>query len=255
MILASFALGCIIGAPLSASAQPLPNIIYPDSVPSESPQHKPGTAIAGTGFFITTDGTLVTAAHVAADSCRETRIMSQLVKPAAAQLIASDARKDIALLRAANVTPPATLPIGPPASPRGRLFVLGYPADGAPLIPTEAWATLENAKLPPGPAEFTDATRTIWAEAPAINHGFSGGPMLDPRNGSVVGIVRGMVDSARLHAALAAIPASGMVTGPGSDLLLNLLRQEGADPEAIAVSGDDALDVARRATVRVICLR
>ena len=156
-------------------------------------------------------------------------------------------------MRAHNVTPPATLPVGRPAGPHGKLFVLGYPASGGPLIPTETWAVLENAQLQPAPAAFVDPGRRIWVAAPAVGHGFSGGPMLDPRNGAVVGIVRGMVDSTRLHADRAAIPASGMVIGPGSLPLTALLRQEGADGDALAMSGDDALDAARHATVHVLC--
>jgi hypothetical protein len=45
-----------------------------------------------------------------------------------------------------------------------------------------------------------------------------------------------------------------MVIGPGSLVLTALLGEQGADDDAIAVSGDDALDAARRATVHVLCL-
>jgi len=230
----------------------LPTIIYPDT-PPEGGSHKPGSAMAGTGFFVTSDGLLLTAAHVVTD-CKATRIASKFVRPMNVRLLATDTKRDVALLQAEHVTPPATLPIGRPAAPGGRLFVLGYPANGGPLVPTETWGTLENAHLQPAPADFVDPQRLIWAAAPAVAHGFSGGPMLDPRNGAVVGIVRGMVDSARLHAERAAIPPHGMVIGPGSSTLAALLDQEGADDDAIAVSGDGALDAARRATVHVLCL-
>jgi S1-C subfamily serine protease len=232
---------------------PLPNIIHPDPPPARDGPHRPGTGVTGTGFFVAADGSLLTAAHVVS-GCRETRIASQLVRPSVARLVASDAKQDIALLRAAGVKPPATLSIGFPAAAGGRLFVLGYPASGGPLIPTEAWAMLENDALQPAPAELIDPHRVIWAAAPEVNRGFSGGPILDPRNGAVVGIVRGMVDSTRLHAARAAIPASGMVTGPGSAPLAALLRQEGTGTAVVPVSGNDALDIARRATVHVLCL-
>jgi S1-C subfamily serine protease len=235
-------------------AEAMPNIIYPDPPPADGQgTHRRGTGVTGTGFFVASDGSLLTAAHVVS-GCRQTRIASQLVRPSVARLVASDAKQDIALLRATNVTPPAMLTVGRPAAPGGRLFVLGYPASGGPLIPTETWAVLENDRFQPAPAELIDPRRVIWAAAPAINHGFSGGPMLDPRNGAVVGIVRGMVDSTRLHAARASIPASGMVVGPGSAPLAALLRQEGADADTVPVSGDDALDTARRATVHVLCL-
>ncbi len=231
----------------------LPDVVYPGPPPDGGATHKPGTGVAGTGFFVSSDGSLLTAAHVVS-GCQQTRIVSQLVKPAVAQMVAIDTTLDIALLRAAHVAPPATLPVGRPAAPGGRLFVLGYPATGGPLIPTETWAVLENDKFPPAPAEFTDPRKMVWVAAPVINHGFSGGPMVDLRNGEVVGIVRGMVNSTRLHAERAAIPASGMVIGPGSAPLSAMLRQQGTYTDALAVSGDDVLDIARRATVHVLCL-
>jgi S1-C subfamily serine protease len=236
--------------PSQPQAEGLPSVVYPDAPQPDA--HKPGSAVAGTGFFIASDGSLLTAAHVVTD-CKATRIASKFVRPTSVRLIALDKKRDVALLRADHLTPPATLPIGHPAAPGGRLFVLGYPATGGVLVPTETWGTLENAHLQPAPADFVDPRRLIWAAAPEVAHGFSGGPMLDPRNGAVIGIVRGMVDSARLHAERAVIPARGMVIGPGFMALSALLGQEGADDDAIAMSGDDALDAARRATVHVLC--
>jgi len=240
----------------------LPNIIHPDTPPGDrrvrledgSAPRQPGSAYAGTGFFVASDGSLITAAHVVTD-CRQVRIVSRLVRPAVAELVASDARQDIALLRAAHVRPPATLSVGRPAPSSERLFVLGYPEAGEPLVPSEAWATLENDKLQPAP--LPDPRDIVWIEAPAIGPGYSGGPMLDPSNGQVVGIVRAAVDTTALHAAQAAIPDSGMVFGPGSRALTQFLRREAADSDVslfATVSGTDALDTARRATVHVLCL-
>ncbi len=237
--------------PSRPEADQLPPIIYPDAPPPGG--HKPGSAVAGTGFFVASDGSLLTAAHVVTD-CKATRIASKFVRPTNVRLIAVDEKRDVALLRADHIAPPATLPIGRPAAAAGRLFVLGYPAGGGVLVPTETWGTLENMHLQPAPADFVDPRHLIWAAAPEVAHGFSGGPILDPRNGAVVGIIRGMVDSARLHAERAAIPARGMVIGPGSLALTALLGEQGADDDAIAVSGDDALDAARHATVHVLCL-
>lgn len=116
-------------------SQPLPTVIYPEE-PAQP--HKPGSAVAGTGFFVASDGSLITAAHVV-NGCRATRIASQFVHPTSVLLVASDTKRDVALLRAEHVTSPATLPVGRPAAAGGRLFVLRYPANGGPLIPTEAW--------------------------------------------------------------------------------------------------------------------
>jgi S1-C subfamily serine protease len=158
----TFLSGLVIASPALPQPLPLPNIIYPDPLPSDD-QGAPKTnmTVTGTGFFVASDGTLLTAAHVVTE-CRQTRIASQLVKPADARLLATDAAHDIALLRAAFVTPPAVLPVGRPAAPAGRLFVLGYAASGGPLVPSETWATLANDRLPPAQPEFSDPRRMIW---------------------------------------------------------------------------------------------
>jgi hypothetical protein len=118
----TFLSGLVIASPALPQPLPLPNIIYPDPLPSDD-QGAPKTnmTVTGTGFFVASDGTLLTAAHVV-----------------------------------------AVLPVGRPAAPAGRLFVLGYPASGGPLVPSETWATLANDRLPPAQPEFPDPRRMIW---------------------------------------------------------------------------------------------
>ncbi len=241
---------------------PLPAVLYPDLMPQDAiraprlptivtPTHPGPTGKAGTGFFIASDGTLLTAAHVVT-GCARTQVVSRYVKPTAVQLLATDQRQDIALLRAFHLRPPAILALGGPAS--RRMFVLGYPASAGPIIPAETWATLENDKFPRPVAGLSDPRETIWIEADAVTHGYSGGPILDPDTGAVVGIVRGMVDMRRMPF-LRGMPMSGVSVGPGAGQLGAFLRRELPSLDAAAPSdtGDAALDDARRATVHVIC--
>ena len=100
---------------------------------------------------------------------------------APAQVAARDTRHDIALLDAAGVHAPATLAIGRPTASGGRVFVLGYPATAGLLIPEETWGVLENDKLPREPASLTDPREQVWMEAGRVTHGYSGGPIFDPR--------------------------------------------------------------------------
>src|SRR5579872_1181680 len=67
----------LLVVPTALSQQlPLPNIIYPDPPPSDDQgAPKPGMAMTGTGFFVASDGSLLTAAHVVSE-CRQTRIAS-----------------------------------------------------------------------------------------------------------------------------------------------------------------------------------
>jgi S1-C subfamily serine protease len=241
---------------------PPPNVVYHDPVP-QSPDAPPLPAVigpsqasktlgtAGTGFFIAEDGSLLTAAHVVTE-CTQTAIVSSFVKPTAAEIVASNAKQDIALLRAPHLRPPAILPPGQPAS--RQLVVMGYPASAGPIIPAETWATLENDKLPTAPATLTDPQEMIWIEAAAVTHGFSGGPILDPGNGSVVGLVRATIVDDRLRI-IHGMPTSGVAVGHGAGRLSSFLRQEAPYLDTVQPTdtGDAAIDDARRATVHVLC--
>jgi hypothetical protein len=70
----------------------------------------------------------------------------------------------------------------------------------------------------------------------------------------VVGIVRATVDG-KAMAGIRGMPTSGIAIGPGAGELASFLRQEEPDTGALAADrwGNDPLDVARRATVHVIC--
>jgi hypothetical protein len=128
---------------------------------------------------------------------------------------------------------------------------MGYPASAGPIIPAEIWAGLENDKLPAAPATLTDPREIIWIEAAAVTHGFSGGPILDPGNGSAVGLVRATIVDDRLRL-IRGMPTSGAAVGPGAGRLSSFLRQEAPYLDTTD-TGDAAIDDARRATVHVLC--
>ncbi len=227
---------------------PLPQVVHPDQ-----PGH--GGGVAGTGFFIAGDGTLLTAAHVVA-ACRRIQVVSRLVRRTAARVVATDPTDDAALLQAENTRPPAVLPLGRPEAPTGRLFVLGYPASAGLRVPEETWGALENARLPPGVGVYGDPRFLVWLEAAAVRHGYSGGPILDPRNGMVVGLVKGTVDPAHLRG-VPRMPRTGIAIGPGAGRLIGFLQQQEPwlDVSLVSAQGDDAVALARRATVHVLCWR
>lgn len=241
---------------------PLPNIAYPDAslqrpsvvaMPAIIGPTQPTkiTGTAGTGFFVADDGSLLTAAHVVTE-CRRTAIASQFVKPTSADIIASDPKHDLALLRTSHVRPPGILPLGHPVS--RQLVVFGYPASAGPIIPAETWATLENDKFPASAAALADPREMIWIEAAAVTHGFSGGPILDPGNGSVVGLVRATIDDEHLRL-IHGMPPSGVAVGPGAARLSYFLRQQDPYFETVRSSdtGTAAIEEARRAIVHVMC--
>src|SRR5262245_14023140 len=78
--------------PSQPQAEALPRVVYPDLPLPDA--HKPGSAVAGTGFFVASDGSLLTAAHVVT-GCKATRIASKFVRPTSVRLIALDNKRDV----------------------------------------------------------------------------------------------------------------------------------------------------------------
>lgn len=241
--------------PATPLPAPLPQVFTPGlpgwNDPPPEPQH--GGGKSGTGFFIAEDGTLLTAAHVVS-GCHRMQVVSRALGRVPAKLLAADGGNDIALLRAEHVRASAVLPLGRPAGAAARLFILGYPATAALMVPEETWATLENAKLPRGAGPLSDPRSLVWFQASAVRHGYSGGPVLDPANGEVVGLVKGTLNPEALHR-LHGMPANGVAIGPGAGRLRAFVENEvpGIDVTFVAAQGDDAVALARRATVHVLC--
>lgn len=234
--------------PRVENPQPLPTVVRPDE-----PQKI--TSLSGTGFFIAGDGTLLTAAHVVHD-CRRTQVVSRFVPLTSATILSTDHKDDLALLRADGVRSPAVLPLGGPSAWAGRMFILGYPATAGARVPAQTWGLLENARLPRNAGRYADPGFMIWLEASAVTHGYSGGPIVDPRDGDVVGLIRGSVDPAHLRR-LPGMPATGVTIGPGAARLIAFVQRQEPwlDVTQVSVEGDATLDLARRATVHVFCWR
>jgi Trypsin-like peptidase domain len=202
----------------------------------------------GSGFFISGDGAVLTAAHVTT-GCRRMQIMSRYVSRTWVSLVAADPARDLAILRASGVRVPAVLPIGtsPPVS--GALRVVGYPGtnDLAPAV--EVGASVINREFPASVGALAYPGERLWLLAPGVKHGFSGGPIIDPRRGTVVGVVSGEVGGGFLRL-IRGIPTTGVATGPGVAQIAFFLHHEARAPGRSAGAGRD---IPLRATVRVMC--
>lgn len=120
--------------------------------------------------------------------------------------------------------------------------MLGFPASAGPRVPEETWGTLENDRKPREPVSLTSVGETVWMQALDVRHGYSCGPIFDPRVGLVVGIRRGIPD----------MPRDSVDIGPGLAQLTRFI-EDAELGEPASKWGDDPLAVARRATVHVIC--
>jgi S1-C subfamily serine protease len=209
----------------------------------------------GTGFFVDSRGTLLTAEHVVR-GCGVVRVMSAHMRPAQARVVALDAEADVAVLEVPGLSSPAWLPVAAPARAPGRLAALGFPAGALPDTPNETWAAAVNAAFPANSRWEADPRRVVWFRSGEITHGYSGGPLVDLGSGRVVGMVRGGIDHARVPS-LDGVPTQGLGLGPGAAPMLAMLSRftvrEGVVPAGMGV--ESALEMTRRATVRVVCTK
>ncbi len=240
---------------------PVPEPSLPAPVP-EAPfgiegllRPSPGQVSNGTGFFVTSRGTLLTAEHVVR-GCRGVRVLSAHMRPENAQVLAMDAANDVAVLEVPGMTSPAWLPVAPPSRDASRLFVLGFPANSLPDTPNETWARLANGAFGPQAPVITDPTRLVWFRSGDVTFGYSGGPVVDLAGGRVVAmssaIFRGVPGGT-----MYGVMTEGLAVGAGAAPMVALLSRwavrEGVVPASMGV--ESTLELARRATVRVVCSR
>lgn len=254
---------------------PAPQAAVPRAMPTPVPVRPPPLAVAppepvgidgllrrppdgwatGTGFFVDSRGTLLTAEHVVR-GCGAVRVMSAHLRSERARVLAVDAAQDVAVLEVPGLTSPAWLPVGAQGRAAGRLAALGFPAGALPDTPNETWAISANAAFPAGTRWEADPQRVVWFRSAEITHGYSGGPLVDLGSGRVVGMVRGGID-ARVVPSLDGVPTQGLGLGPGPGPMLAMLSRftvrEGVVPAGMGV--ESALEMTRRATVRVVCTK
>src|SRR6266852_2994725 len=162
----------------------------------------------GSGVLASTDGRVLTAAHVVqiADEITVEFLGGERV---AAQVIASEVKADLALLQLARVPagiPPAQLGDSSTVQVGEQVFVVGAPYGIAHTLTV-------------GHVSGRHKPNTIYAEIPlaefiqtdaAINQGNSGGPMFSMR-GEVIGIVSHIISKSGGYEGLGFVVSSNMV--------------------------------------------
>jgi len=155
-------------------------------VPDLGPARRVSAGGLGSGFLISSDGQIMTAAHVVqvADEVSVRFVNGEVVT---AKILASDPGSDVALIKAASVPAgivPAVLGDSDTAEVGDQIFVVGAPYGiahsltaghvSARRTPNQLFGGFEKVEL-----LQTDA---------AINQGNSGGPLFNMQ-GEVIGIV------------------------------------------------------------------
>lgn len=138
----------------------------------------------GTGFMVTQDGLLATNAHVIRGATKVEALLGPDRGSVTAEVVMSDERLDLALLavHVPGEVPKLALPLGRSdcLRPLQSLIVLG----NAQVQPGEPPRVVE-AKV----ARNNELDSHYFETDGAIEPGFSGGPVLDPEQGAVVGVV------------------------------------------------------------------
>lgn len=150
-------------------------------LPGESTRKKSEYSISsGTGFFITTDGVLVTNYHVIKDA--KTIAIYYKDNFVDAKLLSADTTNDLAVLKVSLSTAPA--PVAPSfQGNRGEeVFTLGYPISDIQGLEQKALFGHINAKT-----GIADDIRYAQIDIP-IHPGNSGGPLINNR-GIVIGVI------------------------------------------------------------------
>jgi S1-C subfamily serine protease len=208
----------------------------------------------GTGFFISVDGTIMTAAHLLKNCPATIQVTSRYLPQTVATRVAFDTDIDVAMIRT-TVIPPGILGLAPPPVGYARLTVLGFPTEGE-LTPA--------SEVRGSPLRDVDSTQpehplqVMRIDAELVRPGFSGGPILSP-DGDVIGMVRASI-VVRASGRLDHTTPTGIVVGPGSGAIAGFIGRVAPGLRMIDVKArhgrwEDMQEVARRATVRVFCAR
>ncbi|HEX7970284.1 MAG TPA: tetratricopeptide repeat-containing serine protease family protein [Stellaceae bacterium] len=201
----------------------------------------------GSGFFVSTAGHLVTNNHVVAQ-CAEVRV-TEGEKATPAKVLATDPRRDLALLQLAHATPAAVFHGSERLRPGESVVVVGFPLSG--LLTSDPVVTTGIISALAGPR---DDRQLLQISAP-IQPGNSGGPLLDA-SGHIVGVIVATMSTLKLAKATGSIPeninfaingeeAKGFLKGQG----IEVQTAPPGQPLSVAAVADQALSV----TVRLEC--
>jgi len=146
----------------------------------------------GSGFFVSSDGSVITSRHVV-EGCAEVTVTPTFGEMKLATAVIPDDRADIALLRTSGGAP-SIAPLVPRKGPEviGPAFVIGYPELGMVTIEpvlTDVEVLHRESTTPFGPAIVVSGD---------VRKGNSGGPLLDG-GGDVIGVVVAKVDSVNVY--------------------------------------------------------
>jgi serine protease Do len=166
-------------------AAAVPHVPLPATPPS-APAEPEDKSSLGTGFFVSSEGHIVTNSHVVKD-CSSVQVTFGLAPKVAGRIMAHDAANDLALIKI-EMHPTAFASLRSGVRLGEGVAAFGFPLAG--LLATSGNFTLGNVTAVAG---LGDDTRILQISAP-VQPGNSGGPLLD-YSGNVVGVVEGKLNA------------------------------------------------------------
>jgi len=172
--------------------------------PSASPNPAPGTDVgpqvsAGSGFVVSRDGAVVTAAHVI-ERCSAVTVVPANGPPLIASVLVKDSTNDLAVLRTGlRLSDVARFREDKPLRSGDPVVVVGFPL--ASLLSREANVT---AGVVSAMAGIRGDQRYYQLTAP-VQKGNSGGPLAD-MSGNVVGVVSSKLNAMKIAAQSGDLP-------------------------------------------------
>jgi putative serine protease PepD len=154
--------------------------------PFGQPQGSPKQEAEGTGFVVDTNGNIVTAEHVV-DGADSIKVQFQDGSTAKATLVGSDKSTDTAVIHvdvSASQLHPLALGNSSAVQPGQSVVAIGSPFGLAETMTGGIVSATNRTITAPNRFSITDAIQTDAA----INHGNSGGPLIDVATNTVIGI-------------------------------------------------------------------
>ena len=231
---------------LALNGYPVPEFSPPAPAAPKEPTVTEATA--GSAFFITAEGSLITNAHVV-ENCRAIKVSYGLGERRDGKLTARDVTNDLAIIKI-DASPAAVAVLRPGVRLGESVAAFGFPLFG--LLSSGGNFTLGNVTALTG---LRDDSRQLQISAP-VQPGNSGGPRLDD-TGAVVGIVVAKLNAIKMAITTADLPQNVNFAIKESTAQVFAetqgLKVQIAESSRQGLRPADLADVAKSITARVEC--